>query len=472
LSTNLPSKSQLKYQYSFTDSFALDDMSSLADFKENTKFKKKVHRKSEGASILVAPVDFVDSTKLVFLRLEAATEMLGLLEIKMRSRFVVLIIGPMQRQNQLYEVGRALSACLADDVCREHFYSAQSKQDILNIIEQFNRNTMVIPPGEWNPTIRIEPPEKFLSKEERTKVKEIAELIHAEPDPSAHDHADPTLKGSKKPFNGILQDVKRKLKFYVSDFTDCLNLQCVATTLYMYLVSLCSLVAFGGMLGKKTGNMMATMECILAGSVCGVMFALFSGQPLNIISATGPMLILESIIKNLCDQYQVEFLEFRLWIGLWTTLFILLMVMFNLSFLVKFITRFTEDCFATLVAIIFIMDAFKSTIALRKSPFERTSVVNSSSNVTSTLAPETQLEVAERNVSFYFSVLLFFFTFIVCMSLKGFRNKPFLPSKIREIFSDFAVLIAIVLASFIDNTMQLNTVKLTIPTKFEVNKSN
>ncbi len=267
LSTNLPSKPQLKYQYSFTDSFALDDMSSLADFKENTKFKKKVHRKSEGASILVAPVDFVDSTKLVFLRLEAATEMLGLLEIKMRSRFVVLIIGPMQRHNQLYEVGRALSACLADDVCREHFYSAQCKQDVLNIIEQFNRNTMVIPPGEWNPTIRIEPPEKFLSKEERNKVKEIAELIHAEPDPSAHDHADPTLKGSKKPFNGIVQDVKRKLKFYVSDFTDCLNLQCVATTLYMYLVSLCSLVAFGGMLGKKTGNLMATMECILAGSV-------------------------------------------------------------------------------------------------------------------------------------------------------------------------------------------------------------
>ena len=183
------------------------------------------------------------------------------------------------------------------------------------------------------------------------------------------------------------------------------------------------------------------------------------------------MLILEAIIKNLCDQYEVEFLEFRLWIGLWTAVLILLMVMFNLSFLVKFITRFTEDCFATLVAIIFIMDAFKSTIALRNAPSDRTAVFNLSSNVTTTQAPpslETKLEEAERNVSFYFSVLLFFFTFIVCMSLKGFRNKPFLPSKIREIFSDFAVLIAIVLASFIDNTMQLNTAKLTIPAKFEV----
>jgi hypothetical protein len=51
-------------------------------------------------------------------------------------------------------------------------------------------------------------------------------------------------------------DVKRKLPFFVSDFTDCFNLQCIATTLYIYLVSLCSLVAFGGMLGQKTGESM------------------------------------------------------------------------------------------------------------------------------------------------------------------------------------------------------------------------
>jgi hypothetical protein len=43
------------------------------------------------------------------------------------------------------------------------------------------------------------------------------------------------------------------------------------------------------------------MECILAGAVCGVIFSFFSGQPLNIISATGPMLILEAIIFTQCE---------------------------------------------------------------------------------------------------------------------------------------------------------------------------
>jgi sodium bicarbonate cotransporter 8/sodium bicarbonate transporter 10 len=49
----------------------------------------------------------------------------------------------------------------------------------------------------------------------------------------------------------------------------------------------------------------------------------------------------------------------RFWVGMWTVLFILIIVIFNLSACVKYITRFTEDSFATLIAIIFIVEAFK-----------------------------------------------------------------------------------------------------------------
>jgi hypothetical protein len=52
------------------------------------------------------------------------------------------------------------------------------------------------------------------------------------------------------------------------------------------------------------------MECILSASISGIIFALFSGQPLNILSATGPMLILEQILKNMC-KYVDEFVAFR-----------------------------------------------------------------------------------------------------------------------------------------------------------------
>ena len=42
------------------------------------------------------------------------------------------------------------------------------------------------------------------------------------------------------------------------------------------------------------------MECILAAAISGVLFALFSGQPLNILGSTGPMLVMEGILYRMC----------------------------------------------------------------------------------------------------------------------------------------------------------------------------
>lgn len=55
-------------------------------------------------------------------------------------------------------------------------------------------------------------------------------------------------------------------------------------------------------------------------------------------------------------------------------------------------------------------------------------------NTTKIMMAETPLEKANRESTFFFSVLLFLMTFAVCMALKSFRNKPFLPSKVGFIF--------------------------------------
>jgi hypothetical protein len=79
------------------------------------------------------PLAFVKDPKLVFLRLKAATELKSVLEVNIKSRFVVLIIGPISYSNQLYEVGRAMSTCLADDVrCYSHFNFQQLIFNYLN----------------------------------------------------------------------------------------------------------------------------------------------------------------------------------------------------------------------------------------------------------------------------------------------------------------------------------------------------
>lgn len=61
---------------------------------------------------------------------------------------------------------------------------------------------------------------------------------------------------SSRPFHGLFVDIRNKIPFYISDYTDCASLQCIAATLYLYLVCLCSVVAFGGMLGAATDNYM------------------------------------------------------------------------------------------------------------------------------------------------------------------------------------------------------------------------
>ena len=53
-----------------------------------------------------------------------------------------------------------------------------------------------------------------------------------------------------------------------------------------------------------------------------------------------------------------DFLSLRFWVGIWTTGFLLFMVVFNMSALVRYLTRFTEESFACLIALIFIVEAF------------------------------------------------------------------------------------------------------------------
>lgn len=130
----------------------------------NVKLQRKLSRKSEGASILICPVDFVQEQMIVFLRLENANEIAGLLEIKLYSRFIVLLIGPEESEKQLLQVGRTVATILTDDICREYAYSCKDRNGVMKMMDRFMQDTYVIPPSEWDPSIRIEPPSKYMSK--------------------------------------------------------------------------------------------------------------------------------------------------------------------------------------------------------------------------------------------------------------------------------------------------------------------
>jgi len=77
-------------------------------------------------------------------------------------------------------------------------------------------------------------------------------------------------------------------------------MQCIASVAFLYFASLSPIITFGGLLGDATENRLAALESLLAGCICGLIYSLFSGQPLALLNATGPVLVFETILYSVC----------------------------------------------------------------------------------------------------------------------------------------------------------------------------
>ncbi|GFS07692.1 anion exchange protein [Elysia marginata] len=496
---------------------SLESMDEDYRKRANDRFLRKIPKGSEVANVMVAGVEDLKTTLCGLVRLNDARILGDLSEVNLPTRFVFFLLQPVSRHEEGLECGRCLSTMLVDEVFREVAFKARNRDDIVAGIDEFLEQVTVLPPGEWDPKIRIEPPDSVPDQKFR-KVPSKAIMWDGgnkelEDEEEEEGHCDPDLVFSGRPFGGLIQDIKRKLPWYWSDFKDALHVQCVASFVYIFLATLTPNVTFGGMLGKETNQYLGVMECILAASVTGIGFALFGGQPLNILGSTGPMLVLEKIIYDFCVDNDWEFLPFRFWIGIWTSGILLLIVALDLSALVRYITRFTEESFASLIAVIFIYEAFKklgeiaeddtpvlldpSDADMIKPPCGCHIVLNNTDNATmlfdsDMLRVMTKAQcVNKTNVmavsaaggtlewscdyipdAFMFSVILFATTFFIATFLVDFRHWSCFPTFVRNILGDFAVLIAIVLMVGLDAALGFKTPKLTVPDEFKPTKSD
>lgn len=170
---------------------------------------------------------------------------------------------------------------------------------------------------------------------------------------------DMTLERTGKLFGGLILDIKRKLPWVASDFKDAFHIQTLASIIYIYLATITKAITFGGFLGDITDGQQGVLESFLGHALAGGMFCLFGGQPLTVLGCTGPVLIFEKILTDFCSNFGIEYMTFRLWIGLWSCFLCLVIVALDLSTIVKYFTRFTEESFAALIGIIFIVEALK-----------------------------------------------------------------------------------------------------------------
>ncbi|XP_060717166.1 sodium bicarbonate cotransporter 3 isoform X2 [Tachysurus vachellii] len=484
---------------------------STVDFsKVDMNFMKKIPPGAEASNVLVGEVDFLDRPIIAFIRLSPAVLLTGLTEVPVPTRFLFLLLGPFGKGSQYHEIGRSIATLMTDEIFHDVAYKAKDRNDLLSGIDEFLDQVTVLPPGEWDPTIRIEPPKNVPSQEKRKMPVPNGSAPLSEVIKEEEPHTGPELKRTGRIFGGLVLDVKRKAPFYWSDIRDAFSLQCLASVLFLYCACMSPVITFGGLLGEITKNNISAIESLFGASLTGVAYSLFAGQPLTILGSTGPVLVFEKILFKFCSDYGLSYLPLRTSIGLWTAFLCVVLVATDASSLVCYITRFTEEAFAALICIIFIYEALEKLFHLGDMfpinmhndldnlTFYRCQCsppVNATPELTnlwnqSSFIPDT-INWSELDVTtckklqgvfvgpacsdhgpfipdvLFWSIILFFTTFFLSAFLKQFRTKRYFPTRVRSTISDFAVFLTILFMVLLDYLVGIPSPKLNVPDTFE-----
>ncbi|XP_018527135.1 sodium-driven chloride bicarbonate exchanger isoform X1 [Lates calcarifer] len=484
---------------------------SAVDFsKIDLHFMKKIPPGAEASNVLVGELEFLDRPVVAFVRLAPAVLLNGLAEVPITTRFLFILLGPLGKGPQYHEIGRSIATLMTDEIFHDVAYKAKDRNDLVAGIDEFLDQVTVLPPGEWDPSIRIEPPKNVPSQEKR-KIPPVPNGVTDLGESEEHGgHGGPELQRTGRLFGGFVMDIKRKAPHYLSDYTDAISLQCLASFLFLYCACMSPVITFGGLLGEATEGRVSAIESLFGASMTGIAYSLFAGQPLTILGSTGPVLVFEKILFKFCKEYGLSYLSLRACIGLWTAFFCLLLVATDASSLVCYITRFTEEAFAALICIIFIYEALEKLLHLgvhypiNKNnnlqkltqyscacveptyPSNETLRFWEERNITASQVNWTMLEVKECEMLhgefegtacgphgpyipdvLFWCVVLFFSTVFMSAFLKEFKTSRYFPTKVRAIISDFAVFITILTMVLVDYALGIPSPKLQVPSKFK-----
>uniref|UniRef100_A0A8C4UQQ9 Anion exchange protein n=1 Tax=Falco tinnunculus TaxID=100819 RepID=A0A8C4UQQ9_FALTI len=519
-------------------------------FQLRNQFKKKVPPGAEVAHVVVGEVEFLEKPFTAFIRLRQGVGLGSLAEVALPSRFLFILLGPRTKVKAYHEVGRAMATLLMDELFQRVAQQAEHREDLIAGMEAFLDELTVLPPRKWDPSTRIPPPSCLPSPYRSLMAMGTWQQLGTElawgtyvPGRSWRGQAGVCLEGMRavggiagchiwgamggwggcseislccpRLFGGLLQDIRRKAPWYGSDFTDALHPQCLSAVLYIYLATVTNAITFGGMLGDATANMQGVLESFLGTAFAGSIFCLFSGQPLTILSSTGPVLVFERLLFSFMSPGQgTGHHHFRLWIGLWVAFFGVVLVATEASHLVQYFTRFTEEGFCALISLIFIYDSLKKMLSLADAfPINwqyrldnvtfyscvcnlciHTDPANGTHNMyqkhqcwaqPGLIAPLSSWSGLSRTQCLgqgghllgtscqyvpdvtLVSFLLFGGTFLSCTVLKHFRSSRYFPVGVRKLVSDFAVILAILTSCTVDTALGLETPKLLVPSELK-----
>ncbi|XP_031346274.1 band 3 anion transport protein-like isoform X4 [Photinus pyralis] len=475
---------------------------------QNDPILKRIPSDAQSTSVLVGDVDFLEQPAIAFIRLAEAVYIPSLIEVNIPVRFIFILLGPKGANLDYHEVGRSISTLMANHEFHNIAYEAYNRKALLSAINEFLDDSIVLPPGDWERQALL-PIEEIKAKSERIRkrkedalkkaVGEVAKPMLVSDDGGKKPPFPNPLERTRRPFGGLINDLKRRYPFYLSDLKSGLNPQCAAAALFMYFAALSGAITFGGLMSDKTQNLIGVSETLVATSVAGLIFALLGGQPLVIVGTTGPLLLFDESLYQFCKSSGIDYLTIRFYIGIWLGVIALLVASVEGSVFVKWFSRFTEEIFSALISLLYIVESVMNLVLVfTRHPLRGTyyNLNNLMQELNETVYNSTTDNLFARNVSeltaiiknssvppsvpLYDSIgplnqpntallctILSLGTFAIAYYLLLFRNSQFLGRNARRALGDFGVPIAIVIMAslnyFVPNT---HTQRLTVPKGF------
>ncbi|XP_018612964.1 solute carrier family 4 member 1a (Diego blood group) isoform X2 [Scleropages formosus] len=448
----------------------------------------------EASIILSSAMDFLEKPTIAFVRLKDTVVLESVLEAPIPVRFVFMLIGPSQSGIDYHESGRAMAALMADRVFNATASLAQASSDLTNAMADFMDCSIVIPPTEiQNESMlqsmvsfqkkmlqqRLRPSDTQLLLDDKLKARKASEEPKEDP-----------LARTGRPFGGMIKDIKRRYRHYLSDFTDALNPQVLAAVIFIYFAALSPAITFGGLLADKTEHMMGVSELMISTCVQGVIFCILAAQPILVIGFSGPLLVFEEAFYGFCKSQGVEYIVGRVWVGIWLVIIVVVIVAAEGSFLVRYISRFTQEIFSVLISLIFIYETFAKLIRIFQAhplvlnyehlneslddPFHPViEHYHHHDNETGNLTMHQKIRERSYPNTALLSMCLMFGCFFIAYFLRRFKTGHFLPGPLRRIIGDFGVPISIFFMIAVDISIEdAYTQKLVVPKGLTVSNTS
>uniref|UniRef100_A0A8C1SAN3 Solute carrier family 4 member 11 n=1 Tax=Cyprinus carpio TaxID=7962 RepID=A0A8C1SAN3_CYPCA len=361
-------------------------------------------------------------------------------------RYVILILAPskMKSTKTAMELGRTFASMFSDISFRQKLLESKTQEEFKEAL-LIQRYHLTAPPQGW-------------TRKPRTKEGWTGSVETSEREEGA-------CRDFFRVGRGIYEDLCRRLPLYPSDFTDGLVgnnkalVKFMTTSIFLYIAVLLPAIAFGSLNDESTRGEIDVQKTIIGQSIGGIIYSLCAGSPLVIPLTTAPIAIFISVIRGVCDDYELDFAAFYACIGLWNSLFLIMGGVFNLSLLVKLFKRSIEEVIALFISIAFVADAVKGTI--KSECYIHTYLIYTLNRISGSLHIG-ELNLTETGPVFLpesfilctrarplLCLLLMLGTLWVGYTLYQFRRSPFLHVKMREILSDCALPISVLVFSYV-----------------------